>query len=50
VIGLIYVLIKKLPKNAFISKDTLKVDYALIVLAQYISIMNVFYFNLSIIA
>jgi len=48
-LGLIYLLSKKLSKGNFVQKKLACIDYKMVVLAQYISIMNIFIFNLPII-
>ena len=44
-----YILSKILPKHNFIRNYLRKIDYKMAIIAQYVSIMNAFYFNLPII-
>jgi hypothetical protein len=49
ILALFYFLSRTLPKGNFLKKYLQDIDYRMAVVAQYVSIMNVFYFNLPVI-
>jgi len=49
ILGIIYLLSKKLPTNNCIRRKLVNIDYQMAALAQFILIMNIFLFNLPVI-